>query len=574
MEVYMYNERVIYLMQVTDVFHGYQFETHMSVSDEPLKHQLLVEEAIKFNTKVNVIIYHQSSQYLHAFDKGLVYRYIMEFHYTSDDVQHVVNKFFSEELPLALTGKLIPEYASIFVKSLKASMLEVRDDVQKLISNEDLRALQQDYANLRNDTEETLKKIYQRVKNMSCQQLAQICAVIATNKINMTTSSNIFNLIQSEPNQQNALNIKKVTARNNVDSDIDDDTIHEYDVDSCNRDELFRVGHYYIQTCPLTTIYMVTDVKGFHNLIAKNYVYCFKILSSHTNTLRVLISVRQDLLESFGNIRIDNNIIQYEITNEQPTDIRYYSSMRENVWQSGDDYLFMFNNFSNETMKEFSRRYRIYGIFSRHAIDTLVRLAGATFKIVHCVQNNDFLFYYTHLYINRRYDYLLTTTVCDLAETRYIEPKENFTMNEIYWCDRPHLHMFYQTYFKFHTKITNVDQDVLDAMKTNLINFKYLERTGNLDLSVQTPSEANTMFDVTMQVIRNMKRDTKETKFSHFDALVDGPLVAAVSIRTCEKTTNPIVLNKHYPIDTTNVSALVNIPNYIGSQNPDNAINI
>lgn len=69
---------------------------------------------------------------------------------------------------------------------------------------------------------------------------------------------------------------------------------------------------------------------------------------------------------------------------------------------------------------------------------------------------------------------------------------------------------------------------------------------------------------IAMRVNRNIRRDFNSknkflTKFSHLNALNDGPLVAAVSIRTLEKLTDVNIYNKEFDIRTTNISAFVNL---------------
>lgn len=485
-------------------------------------------------------------------------------HYTMDDVQFKLNVFFRDTLPRALRGKLIDDYINIYIQSLRINF-----NVSPVGEMSDEQMM------MYRDTDGYLAALYKKVDGYDSAQLAEIVRVIQGNTLSYVTSPNVFNLLQTEPEQQNALNIKRITSTA-AESAIDDRVIRYDNI------EQLKAGRYYIPDAATTTINMSLHIDTLKKYIKTDTVFAFKINSNSMDTLNVNMALRNDVYEKFKKLKCTQKKsgdfsmpLQYRIVGGEETEDVYvpgmtttinYKTFCKNTWQCGDDYIFNLGSFSSETMKGSSKRFEIYGIFCPHSIQELIEKTKCTFYIRRIIQNGPFIFYYCRCFILLKYKYDAFTFMADYGRRKCLKVSDEFTMNQKAWCLRTCFHLIYHTHFQLENEASKLNPEMytkmMISMQNNLINFRYISTTGCIDMYPRTQSEgcalANTIILVSKNIARDFAEKNLSVTFRHFNTKKDGPFVAVNSIRTCEKLADASIIDKYFPLQTTAELSLVN----------------
>lgn len=493
MESLIINQRQIYLLRVTpDICKsGIEFSTSESAS---IKYPVVArvgEEAIKhYGTDIFFVLYSLVVKYSNVFEDGIEYRFKMLGYkpYTSDWVQAIVDIFFEQKLPEVFSGKLNEEYTRIYLASYRENL-----EAKLITPTPEQIAL---YEN----PEQFLISLYQKFAMFGVEEISKIVKVISSNKLTSATSPNLFNLSQTEPMQQSALNIKKITS-NQADLEVDTSVV------SYEEGANLSAGFFYIPDCPVITIEATIHCTYFYQLIMLNYVQKFYIIENHMNMLKLRIGIRQDVYDEYFKKRkcMDRTSpfykrpLQYQIVEASPETVTCFRSFTNGSWQCGDDYIFKLDKFSNETMKCTSKRIELYGIFSLDALRRLVALTKCPFFIKRIINYKKFTFYYAQCFVFQLYKHTLFDFITTEGQKRQ-HFDDSYSFNEKIWSGRTNFHFIYHTYFNFANDAlmspTMRDPEsrakIVQAVKINLINFKYIKATGNVQPIPFTKQDAIT----------------------------------------------------------------------------------
>lgn len=558
-----------------------------------VKHILSIEPTCK------VIIYSQKIHYLHSFDRGLKIELTMSVgtSYRQNELEHSIDVMFWKELRPLLVGRMENEHIDIYLSSLRESLIKKDKIADEIIFKHGLSNATDLRAN------EILTTIKHKIINLTELQINRISKVILNNELTYATSSNVFNLHKAEPQQQNSLNVKhtSITGDNNSSgssssSGGDDDVNKNYKYIDSIYDETIQSGMTYISMPDnLVFINIRMNYCKFMEFVARNYFVCFRITSNVLAFVSATVGLTHELFNDFRQVNINHKLIQFDII-EAPaaatdhTKIKFSETPRLEVWQSGDAKLLKIMSFSEETLNSNVKTFDIYAIVCIDFMDAFLRQTCGSVNIRRVVVFEDFKFYYALFTVNIQHVSILSTLIVSHQErTCHANARAPTNLIDVLWGQRNCCSLIYHTYFKWindalYVKKNEQHMEMLtQAAALNLINYKFIKETQNLDPIPRTADEAETFVQVLIETRRNIYRDlvnpsnpgtskSKKVKFSSFDGIKDGPMVAAVSVRTCEKLTNSQVLDKEWPVNVTNVTMLLNTPDYRGVQNPVNSL--
>lgn len=338
----------------------------------------------------------------------------------------------------------------------------------------------------------------------------------------------------------------------------------------------------------------------FMEFVARNYFFCFKITSNILACVSATVGLTHGLYNDFRRININHKLIQFKlVNNDDPeiaaldrTQIQFAETPCLDVWQSGDAKLLKIMSFSEETLNSNTKTFDVYAIVCIDFMQLFLQKTECSVKIRRVVIFENFKFYYALFCVTIEYVSVLTTLIATyqpICCKAALSARAPSNLLEVLWSQRKCCALIYHTYFKwindalFIKKNEQHKEMLTEAATMNLIHYKYINETKNLDTMPRTSDDAETLAQILIETRRNIYRDvidptiagsvkSKKIKFSPFDGIKDGPMVAAVSVRTCEKLTNSQVLEKEWPVNVTNVTMLLNTPDYRGTQNPANAL--
>lgn len=612
---YRISDRLIYLIEVD--FSLKQSENcrdhcfHTSVDSYKSFYEEIVDfvQSASCSMKKNIdyIIYSRRIIFKHSFEAGVenqIRMIVGQSHFRTNKLDWEIDEIFRNELrPFLLQKKMDDRFISIFLNSLRKSILIPNNETEKLIENFGL------HGHCGNHDMGLLDEIRQRIQNLSDNQISLIVKTILNNEITYSTSSNVFNLHKNEPTQQNALRIKSVHKDNNQNSlnIAPNKTYQIIDVEHLSAVELKSGYTYIIKNNGYVFIEMDINYLKFCDLLSRDIFYCFKIVATEMAMIQLQAAVRNDLYQSFYELKINRALIQFRVMKPIEYDdieIACCEHPKIGIWQSGNSRLLNMMKFREETLKNEMKTFEIYGVFCFEFLETIAKRTKCVLTIKRCIEFDNFKFYYTLCTINTFFaTYVLNELIPYYVGRKCFKMVDNCSIEKAIWYERSCCVLFYHTHFKWVCDALQVNEmaakDIIEVATQNLINYKYINATKNLNITLNTETDAETYAQILIETRRNVFRDLEQfhyrtvsaadvespdkkqrkrrkkldgVKFSQFDGVKDGPLVSATSIRLCEKITNNSVLEKDWNINVLNVAMLLNIPDYRGVQNPINSL--
>lgn len=543
-------------------FKGIKYSTSVS---EPVfvLENLLIETLRVFGTTFEKLIYKLDVQFNSPFEGGIVvsafvHPIFMDPHeniYSLDDDKFQVIEYFKTDLHRALEGKLTKEYSEIFLRSLLIYLMQNVNLAQNVGSMT---------VNL------FCKSLYERISSLTNEDLNSIVNVITHRKVTFDTPSNLLNLHKSGPNQQSALNIKK--ARAEASSGDVDESICIYQ----NSGE-FKSLKYYIPEVDFVVVRMQLLKNDFIILLAKNYILYFKWEFDDLTNVTMLAAIRRDMFQDFSQIKFKKKLLQYSVVNDdsfKSSPPLAYIDFKLGCTQHGDDFILNKSIFSNETLRGNSRRFELYGIFTSEAIETLISQTGCPVYVRRVIECSDLKFFYARCFISKSYVNYVFDEFIKLGMENCRPIHNGMSCNMVMWSQRKKFHLIYHTFFGIG-KMLKCDLEIIKMhLKSNLINYRYIMQTGQIDSVPMCEHTGMTYFDIACSVYDAVEDDYNNTKFTTIKSKNVGPLVNAVSVRCCENVTNQKYYDKEFDVFTTYLSSLLNLPNYTGSYNDVNTMKI
>lgn len=570
---YKFNDRKILLIRIDnlDVKKSKECFIELDVSTYFLLYNRIVEFAIsEFGNYIEYIVYSIKQRYINQFPGGMAFN--VKLHasnrYTKDAVQLMTDLCFKNECPALFRGRLEEKYALIYLESLRLTL--ICTGANRTEQQARLYAAPQLY----------LDELKERLASMNNDQLAAIVHTINSNEINLSVHPNVFNLIQTEPRQQNALNIKKISTQVTI-SDVDDTCI------IYNKNEEISQGFFYISDNTVVHVNIKTNLSSLTKWIAQNYVFSFNIIASNLDEIDVIVAIPLDVYPDFKQKKDANKLpLQFTKIDYDKQECIFLKKIVEKVWQSGNDHLFNAAKFSKETLKTDSRLIQVYGVFCRHVIDEIVEKTRCSFQVMLVSTLDPFKYYYVNIFFNKMY----TATVFDIlikhGNESCIKLDDNMTLLQQSWTRRRCSTLIYHTYFNFGTnamiearkqnildqksgcadseKFKVLMEDIVDAFQTNLIHFKYITITGRLHVKAGNASDGYLMGDIMTTIRRAIARDREDYKLristTPLHTKKNGGLVGVTSERTIEKLAFPGNIDQVFGVYSVYEHVLLNYP--------------
>lgn len=566
MEQFQINHKTYRLLALESIDDGIRFVHRHSITDKYSIVSSIAEFAYNnLPLETQTLLYSIDQTFLDAFDQGIQSVVMLKgiVHYTSDEVQYLVNEFFKTYMRDAFKGRLIPEYADVYLASLRETLFQTGHEKSA------------EMAELYKNPVGYLHRLAETIHNFTPQQLNDIVRVINGNSLSPTSSPNIFNLLQTEPSQQTSLNIKKISSGNAA--HMIDDRIRNFDMSDYRA---LEGGKYYIPNCSVTFIDIALSKKQFFSFLGQNAFYAFKIVDERIDTYHIIAGIREDSYKWFSQKRDSaKRPLQYTIlpgnpfADEKPLAMK---TLAPNVLLNGDDFIFETDKRSADTLKTNSRRFEVYGIFCPDALASFVRETRCCFYIRRVVKFKDFLYYYAQCFVLKEYKKIIFTIIPELGRNLCVASKGEYTMCELSWCNHTCLNVIYHTHFAFYSEVPDeMYARAIKAAEQNFINFKYITMSKAFDPIPISQTDGYIMADVTIRVSAAVSSINKKGQMPNFAALRtrdNSPLVGALSIRTLEKMAN--VDDTDHRLTTINEAILTNTHFYAGTQSHVNALKI
>lgn len=510
---------VPFTIQNTD----YKFVHDSCIVETENIHHLIIDYCLKLveRPQFNLILYSADREFKNIFKKGLqtsinlIICYNLKANmlsaaaavvetearnekiYHLDEEQLVIANYFKNEIRPLLVNRMAAEFIDVYLNALQNSIVRRNDSVDQILLKYKINL---------NYIDSEYVKLAEHVRNLSAADITTIVHVILHNEINHSTSSNVFNLHKTEPRQQHALNLKKASNKNGNENATINETYKFYR----NNDDLSSGNTYIIDFINFKVLKMeILEVK-FKELIRRNFILYFKVHEMKLGIVYCTIAVSDVLYADFQSLRIDKNLIQFQIIDniKDYTEIRdavlFDGSIRtDNCWQSGNPVLLGFSVFSEETLTCPMKTFDLYSICCIDFINKIVELKLAiSFKIRRVVCLKNFKFYYTLFTINTMYAVkILTELYPEFQEKECNRLGPDSTPLELLWSDRRCCTIIHHTYFKWLQDTGDIDnRDNQTVFRKNLCNYKYIEQTGNENLEPKTTSDAIVKYQVNIMI--------------------------------------------------------------------------
>lgn len=467
---------------------------------------------------------------------------------------------------------------------------------------------------LNNDIRENILLVFYLLQHMTPKQTAKIRRVISQNTLSQSVSPNVFNLSKNEPMQQNSLNVKKIETKN---FNEDDTYVRLLDINS--HDSLKNIigsGRTYwpfdMHKYVFIKMYIPSDkLKIF---LERNIFTLLNIISIKINTYHIKAAIYQPFYEKkFPFIEIEKKIINYKIIHpnaDEFSNIKCFSMLTQGTkyWQYVNSRVLGINNTSEEILMSSSRTFEMYAVVSLEALFQILNETDSSVYISHMVNHkNIFYYYYARFTICRSHVHRILTqvvpTLCNRDNNNSIKMSADSSIFDILWYRRPPMCLIYHTYFEWFYEASKeqysnynnetIKRNIIDLAIMNIVNYKFIIETGNISTVNINVQDGIVYMRILIEALRNMARDCgvsedfvdgdcklyKKLKFSPFIGVEDGMLTSSVSIRSCDTAAKLLQKpkserKKFKAINSTNVSMLLNIPDYSGVQNPKNSFTL
>lgn len=585
-------------------------EIHWTLGQSNLVNNYMVDSAQK---DCDVICFHQSSTFAHTFNNGcrtkVKMSYFNTLRFREYDIR--VDELFRSTLPGLLAHRMSRNCAANFLQSLRASLITPQPHVKGLMVSNNLPYDE-------HCEEKCIETIVRAVANLSAEKIALLERINCQNALHHGVSPNVFNFHQNENKQQNALSIKKSNLggrTSNVNSN------YGY-VKRCLLEGVdFTPGRVYVtENTTYTIISLTVDDKILLDMIAKNMVVCFRKHETPAEIVNCSVEmyVRDDVFPELSKMQIKHKLIQFSIlqrlVEHLPADVKFFTTIQNEVWQSGCPMLLKAVTFSPETMASNSKNFEIYGVFCHDFLLELCRKYGPTItvrRIIEIKKNRQF--FYCLISLNLKYKHVLCEEVVDRMGRQCVPLSACRTLVEAHQAARKCCTLIYHTFFKwFNRALKDVDlRAVMDqfpgnnfrknvsplfgampcvrVLAQNLINYNYINTTKDTNIYPDSSDDQITMAQIIIETKKNITRSilvpwiestlaarristSMVVKNTPFDGSFDGPLVNAVSVRTCEKITDPRNAGKEWECAIVNLSMLTNNPEFRGTESEANCI--
>lgn len=572
-------------------------------------HHTIIQSILSIEPSCKAIIYSQQIEYLHSFEGGLKIDLTMSvaIAYRQNAFEHSIDVLFWEELRPLLVGRMHEPFIDVYLSSLRESIIK-RDNLSEKLMwkhglNGDNDCSEAGLLNLHINTRCTDGDLFSNLKHyiteLTDEKINIISKVILNNELTYAVSSNVFNLHKAEPQQQNSLNVKHTNIIFGNNGDSNDNKNYKY-IHSLYLENIQSGVTYVTLPDDLVFINIRINYCKFMEFVARNYFFCFKINVNILAFVQATVGLKRESFQDFRQININHKLIQFQVVDKDDetistldlTQIKFAETPCLGIWQSGDAKLLKIMSFSEETLNSNAKTFDIYAIVCIDFMEKLLIHTRCSVKIRRVVVFDDFKFYYALFCVNIQHVAVLSTLLVEYQQKccTYAPAARNpANLLDVLWGQRKCCSLIYHTHFKWINDALYVKKNeehvhmLTEAAAMNLIHYKYIHETKNLDTIPRTADDAETFAQILIETKRNIYRDivdptiagsvkSKKIKFSPFDGIKDGPMVAAVSVRTCEKLTNNQVLDKEWPVNVTNVTMLLNTPDYRGVQNPANVL--
>lgn len=534
-----------------------------------------------FEAKKVYIIYSEKCDFLHTFESGIhiEVKMIIGKTFRTNKHQHEIDEFFIKRLKPLLHGRMSEKYINIYLDSLRSSLITRNDTVDNIIWSNNLNI------EIPND-EYDLELIFDCVSKLDGMKINKILNIITQNELNYSLSSNVFNLHKTEPQQQNALNYKSIQTKKNNDDDLCTD--YKYTNNLAN--EILINGKTYV--CSNGEFVFIDTFMRYDKLIRllkTGNIFGFIVEENNISYVKVGLCIRKDFFNKFRKRKNSGELIQFSMRGEtiEDVDIKFYKRICVGVWQSGDSKLLSLDYFSEETLLTTTKTFNLYGIFCKAILTKFINETECSVLIKNVIKFGQFEFIYANCMLKNESKSIAFKIYNEyhVPCTHCISPQMINNQLDLMWASRLCFMVIYHTYFPWINEAladgVNISNEIINAATRNIINYKYIKDTGNIDITPRNQQDSITMVQITIETFRNVYRDMFEdekikpnghVRFSQFDGSKDGPLVSAVSIRACEKLTTPSIMDKEWKVNVLNLSSILNVPNFKCTESMNNKI--
>lgn len=508
---YTFNQKQFILIRIgfelTEKHTDYNLLHRSSIIDVENIHHIIIAHCQKLvdPDSFNIIIYSVRHTLKNIFKRGFErkFGFIMANMinstqiYHSDSVDLEIDNFFKTQLEPLLIDRMPKQFIPIYLTGLRNSIIKRNPKTDAILLKYKIKL---DYV----DSEYI--KLYEHVKNLRRIDIDAIINNILNNEINHSTSSNVFNLHKTGPGQQHALNLKKASMDDDDKSSINDSfKIFQRDCNDLNT--LTSGNTYVISTNSNHLISIEIPQEKFMLLLKRNFILFFRIKRIQLGIVYSDMIIEETIFKEFcAIVNTKNNLVQFQIlpiTDFNANSVSFETNIRSNgqwqQWQCGNATLLGMVPLSEETLMSIGKTFDIYVIccldFIKKLIDDNITI---TFKIRRVIQMGNFKFFYVLFTIPTVYAKTILTDLYPAYQNRVCRPIEiaNSAV-ELLWSDRRCCTLIYHTHFKWlNSALVDGDEINKTVFLRNLINYKYIRQTGNLNVEPETVNDAIVAFQV------------------------------------------------------------------------------
>lgn len=462
-----------------------------------------------------IIVYCGKMEYKHAFETGLKIDVV----YWSNEAALDKHNFFFKTLYKILVAKggLSERHILAFLIGLYKGNVYEREGKEKMI---------------------------EKITQMEALTMIKCAGVAAKNEVTLETHPNFLNLFITSQIQQKSLNVK----RSCFDGKNDVEKFEFYQPGM-----LFQYDVVYMKQPTLLFIEATLEAIEFENIL-RLPIYSYK----HLYDNKYIIGIDKHFFHLIYNISGKKSPIQYtycEPCEDMTISLSVNLKISDEIMAIKSVYIFFYAIMCIEVLEEFMNE--THGYFQ---IIRVASLPGRTF-------------YYVKFFLYKGYTSKMYMLFNKFINKKCMKGNLNETLLHMQWQARCCLHLFYHTHFQL--SLNNMTDEEIIASKFNITTYKYLSCTSALDLNVYDETTALILANCILQVekafvMANMS-EKKCVKFSQVNPSVGGPLLAAISTRTCDNVTQNLDQDKWFSINENHYLASLHNTIYTNlGNNPKN----
>lgn len=608
--------------------------------------------------RVVAILYSVESIKMNNFPNGVKQTVTYYVYYTTMDDCLIDNVFYDELLThLTQNLKMSMYVAQVFLQALRHGFNKPDKRIDAIVSEYNLQTHHDD-----------LSEIRRLVLNLNVKQKMQIETLVAKNATFNAILPNMLLLNVTNCIQQESLSIKHSDGKEDGDSDhmpissydcddeeiqientiIDDNDAASKDLSSggiieCEQNYKtyvpsteFHQHYYYCSYGRVLIVTTVLQISTFNRLIMKNLIAAFRVISTIVDEVHVHLYIDQSKYDIFSKIRINCEILQFKIIendyiidfNQFP--INYNIDMSVPLLYGTAPLVIANTKLLKDAFKTKVKVIQLYLVVCEKKLHRIMTERVCICKILRILTSpyNNVILYHTLVHIHETdtdflYKYLpsigLDGTPCNCIENHdanlLVVPH-----SQKLWQMRPCIELVFHTHFdwtilKIHsdfmrrTTVTDIfglydvfesgnlkiahllETKIFKCAIENMTTFKFYNETGQLypfHTSGYEELYIYTLIKMTRIVYRCivmplMKLDNLSAKnllpsrYVLTYAFIDDPLTPTTSVRGPQSTRNLKSIetsDKMFDTKVINVTMLMNSFNLCGSESSENTIRI